>query len=76
MPNTHPNDTSDIIIAATLWPMHRYQETRYARLARMVELHLGWMQERSSHPVLANTCRRLADDWRAQADSVSTPTLY
>ncbi|MFZ0107328.1 MAG: hypothetical protein WAK92_10755 [Thiobacillus sp.] len=76
MTNKHPNDTCDIIIAARLWLMHRYQQTRCARLARMVELHLGWMQQRSSHPVLANACRRLADEWRAQADSVSTPALH
>jgi hypothetical protein len=76
MPNPHPDDTSDIVIAATLWLMHRYQQTRCAKLARMVELHLGWMQQRSSHPVLANACRRLADEWRAQADSVSTPALH
>lgn len=76
MPNTHPDDTSDIIIAATLWLMHRYQQAPCARLARMVELHLGWMQERSSHPVLANACRRLAHEWRAQAVSVSTTPLH
>lgn len=76
MPNTHPHDTSDIIIAATLWLMHRYQQTHCARLARLVELHLGWMQQRSSHPVLANACRRLADEWRAQDGSAPTPTMH
>jgi hypothetical protein len=75
MPNTHPDDTSDIIIAATLWLMHRYQQTPSARLARMVGRHLGWIQARSSHPVLANACRRVAHPWRAQAASVSAPTL-
>jgi len=34
MPNTHPYDTSDTIIAATLWLMHRYQQALCARLAR------------------------------------------
>lgn len=76
MTNKHSNDTSDIIIAATLWLMHRYQQTPSARLARMVERHLGWMQARSSHPVLTNACHRLALEWRAQADGVSTPTLH
>ena len=76
MPNPHPDDTSDIVIAATLWLMHRYQQTRCAKLARMVELHLGWMQQRSSHPVLANACRRLAREWRAQAVNASTTPLH
>jgi hypothetical protein len=76
MPDAPPHDTNDIIIAATLWLMHRYQQTRCRKLARMVELHLGWMQRRASHPVLANACRRLAAEWRAQTDSASPATLH
>ena len=75
MTDKHPDDTSDIVIAATLWLMHRYQQTHCAKLARMIELHLGWIQQRSSHPVLANACRRIAREWRAHAVSVSTTTL-
>jgi len=76
MPPPSPHDTSDIVIAATLWLMHRYQQSPCARLARMVELHLGWMEQHASHPVLARACRRLALEWRAQASSISPSTLH
>jgi len=76
MPHATPHDTSDIVIAATLWLMHRYQQTRCDELARMVELHLGWMQNHVSHPVLANACRRLALEWRAQTASTSPSAVH
>jgi hypothetical protein len=76
MPHARPHDTHEIVIAATLWLMHRYQHTRCDKLARMVELHLGWIEQRASHPVLANACRRLAHEWRAQVTSVATTTLH
>lgn len=76
MPHPSHHDTSDIVIAATLWLMHRYQQTRCARLARMVELHLGWMEQHASHPVLAKACRRLALEWRALAGGTASPTRH
>ena len=76
MPHARPHDTHAIVIAATLWLMYRYQQTRCDKLARVVELHLGWIEQRASHPVLASACRRLAHEWRAQAASASTVTLH
>lgn len=65
IPPTH--DTPEIVIAATLWLMHRYQQTGCSKLARMVEQHLGWMHDRASNPRLADACRRLSFEWRAVA---------
>jgi len=76
MPHARPHDTHDIVIAATLWLMHCYQQTGCDKLARMVELHLGWMQDRANHPVLANACRRLALEWRARSGGESSSTVH
>ena len=76
MPYPPPHDTSDIVIAATLWLMHRYQQTRCTRLARMVELHLDWMEQHASHPVLANACRRLAQEWRTRSGDPLPATFH
>ena len=65
MPLTPPHSTHEIVIAATLWLMHRYQQTGSKKLARMVEQHLRWMQMGATNPVLANACRRLSFEWRA-----------
>ena len=62
-----PHDTSDIVIAATLWLMYRYQQTGSRKLARMIEQHLAWMHDRASSPRLADACRRLSFEWRAVA---------
>lgn len=76
MPHSPPHDTSEIVIAATLWLMHRYQQTRCTKLARMVELHLAWMRNHASHPVLAKACRRLALEWRTQAGGTASSTRH
>lgn len=34
------HDAHEIVIAATLWLMHRYQQTGCKKLARLVEQHL------------------------------------
>lgn len=65
MHTSPPHDTHEIVIAATLWLMHRYQQTRCKKLARMVEQHLRWMQAGASSPVLANACQRLSSEWCA-----------
>ena len=67
MNTPHLHDTSEIVIAATRWLMHRYQQTGCRRLARMVEQHLAWLQDRASSPRLADACRRLSFEWRAVA---------
>ncbi|QLQ02604.1 MAG: hypothetical protein HZY77_06975 [Thiobacillus sp.] len=70
MNTSQPHDTHEIVIAATLWLMHRYQQTGCRKLARMIEQHLVWMHDRATSPRLANACRRLSFEWRA----VSTAT--
>lgn len=69
------HDTHEIVIAATLWLMHRYQQTGCKKLARradygrrfasMVERHLRWMENGAASPQLADACRRLSFEWRA-----------
>ncbi|MCL5061497.1 MAG: hypothetical protein M1449_14220 [Candidatus Thermoplasmatota archaeon] len=59
------HDTHEIVIAATLWLMRRYQQTGCKKLAHMVEQHLCWMQISATSPVLANACERLSFEWRA-----------
>lgn len=69
----------EIVIAATLWLMHRYQQTGCSTLARMVEQHLRWMQTRASNPALAQACQRLAVEWHAlsgAAPSTCPATLH
>jgi hypothetical protein len=70
MNTPQPHDTHEIVIAATLWLMHRYQQTGCRKLARMIEQHLAWMHDRATSPRLADACRRLSFEWRA----VSTAT--
>ncbi|MDP2028014.1 MAG: hypothetical protein Q8K12_00035 [Thiobacillus sp.] len=65
MPATPAHSTHEIVIAATLWLMHRYQQTGSKKLARMVEQHLRWMQAGADSPALANACQRLSFEWRA-----------
>ena len=74
-PPTH--DTPDIVIAATLWLMHRYQQTHCARIARMIEQHLGWMRARTHNPRLADACQRLSYEWNAVSAHTPQPaTLH
>lgn len=73
---TRTHDTPDIVIAATLWLMHRYQQTGCGKLARMVEQHLAWMQVRAASPRLAEACQRLSYEWRAVAAAGIRPVLH
>lgn len=71
------HDTPDIVIAATLWLMHRYQQTGCGRLARMIEQHLAWMRDRTASPRIADACQRLSLEWRAVVSAPErTPTLH
>jgi hypothetical protein len=65
MASPHFHDTHEIVIAATLWLMHRYQKTGCKKLARMVEQHLRWMRASATSPALANACERLSYEWRS-----------
>lgn len=58
------HDTHEIVIAATLWLMHRYQQTGCKKLARLVEQHLRWMENGAASPMLVNACRCLSFEWR------------
>jgi len=75
-----PHSTHEIVIAATLWLMHRYQQTGCKKLARMVEQHLRCMQVGASSPVLSNACQRLSFEWRAVSCAAQPvlpqPTLH
>lgn len=42
-----PHDTSDIVIAVTLWLMQRYQQTVRRKLALMFGQHPAWMHIRA-----------------------------
>lgn len=72
-----PHDTHEIVIAATLWLMRRYRQTRCSRLAGLVEQHLRWMEARAASPQLAAACRRLSFEWRAlTCTTPPQPTLH
>ncbi|MBT9539946.1 hypothetical protein [Thiobacillus sp.] len=78
MPATPTHSTHEIVIAATLWLMHRYQQTGCKKLARMIEQHLRWMQTSDGSPTLAKTCQRLSLTWQtlsgtALSNPPSTP---
>ena len=71
-------ETSEIVIVATLWLMHRYQLTGCKKLARMIEQHLRWMQTNDCSPALTQTCQRLSLTWQtlsgtALSNPPSTP---
>ena len=55
--------TPDIVIAATQWLMHRYQQTACDALARLVEQHLHWIECHASDRRLAEAGERLAARW-------------
>lgn len=61
----HYQSTHEIVIAATLWLMHRYQKTGCKKISRLVEQHLRWMQAGPASPQLADACARLSFEWRA-----------
>lgn len=60
-----PHDTPDIVIAATVWLMHRYQQTGCSKLAPMIEQPLAWLHDRMASPRLADASRRWSFEWHA-----------
>lgn len=73
----HFHDTHEIVIAATLWLMLRYQKTGCNKLARLVEQYLLWMRASATSPVLANACERLSHEWRLVSGTSSPhPVLH
>lgn len=69
-----PPDTHEIVIAATLWLMHRHRQTGCSQLARLIVQHLRWMQAGARHPALARACARLSLEWRA-ASCAARPAI-
>lgn len=76
MTTPQPHETGDIVIAATLWLMHRYRQTGCRKLARMIEQHLAWMHDRASSPHIADACRRLSFEWRAVTVDETVPRSH
>lgn len=74
MPAPPTHDTQDIVIAATLWLMHRYRLTGCSKLARLVEQHLRWIETGVDNPQRATLCQHLALEWRSGACTPSSPT--
>ena len=75
----HYQSTHEIVIVATLWLMHRYQQTGCKKVSRMVEQHLRWMQAGAASPQLADACERLTYEWRAVSGAAAphaTPALH
>lgn len=68
--------TDEAVIAATLWLMTRYQQTRCKKLARMVEQHLAWIGigARSDNPTLAQACKKLRSAWRTASSDAAVPS--
>jgi hypothetical protein len=64
MPAPQYQETNEIVVAATLWLMHRYQQTGCKKLAHMVELHLRWIRMSDCSPALTQTCQRLSLTWQ------------
>ena len=60
MPTPQYHDTLDIVIAATLWPMHRYRQTGCNELSCKVEQHLSWLESRANSRQLAAPCQPLS----------------
>lgn len=71
------HDTHEIVIAATLWLMHRYQKTGCRKLAHMIEQHLAWMHDRATSPppgrCLPPTVVRMARGLDCHAHAAHTP---
>ena len=74
MNTPRPHEPHDIVIAATLWLMHRYQQTGCRKFARMIEQHLAWMRDRAASPCIASACERLSCEWRVVSTDVLAPT--
>ena len=60
MPTPQYHDTPDIVIAATLWLIHRYQQTGCNKPARTVEQNLSWMESRATSRQLKAPCQHLS----------------
>lgn len=71
MPAPPFHDTSTIVIAATLWLMHRHRQTGCKKLARMVEQHLRWLRISATNPQLADACEHLSFEWRSASATTS-----
>jgi hypothetical protein len=69
-----PHDTHEIVIAATLWLMHRYQKTGCRTLVHLIEQHLAWMHDSAARPHLADAYRRLSFEWCGHAAPAAAPT--
>ncbi len=69
-----PYTNDESVVAATLWLMTRYQQTRCERIARLIEQHLVLIAEHSDSNTLAKTCKRLHIDWCAAHNKFSTPS--
>lgn len=65
MPTAKFHDTNEIVVAATLWLMHRYQQTGCNKLARLVEQHLRWIETRATSPQRAAVCQHLHVEWHS-----------
>lgn len=74
MPTATFHDTNEIVVAATLWLMHRYQQTGCNKLARLVEQHLRWIETRATSPQLAAVCQRLTVEWHSASCTPSSNT--
>ena len=73
MPAPQYQETNEIVIAATLWLMHRYQQTGCKKLARMIEQHLRWMQTNDGSQTLTKTCQRLSLTWQTLSGAALSP---
>lgn len=58
-----PHDTHEIVIAATLWLMHRYQKTGCRTLAHLIEQHLAWIHDSADRLHLTDDYWRLSLEW-------------
>lgn len=69
-----PYTNDESVVAATLWLMTRYQQTRCKRIAKLIEQHLVLIAEHSDSTTLAKTCNKLRMDWCATYSEFRSPT--
>ncbi len=62
------------VVAATLWLMTRYQQTRCKKIARLIEQHLELITEHSDSSTLVKTCKKLRMDWCVTCSDFFSPT--
>ena len=75
MPTPKLQATSEIVVAATLWPIHRHRQTGCNTLARLIEQHLRWIETRATNPQLAAVCQRLHVEWHSVSCAPSPSTV-